>query len=123
MGILTAVRIKQLISEDYNENRQKHKIEYKIPIRVFSIPESNKQSFLEAAVRRCSSIWMFLKISQHRKTPVSESLFNTVTGLQACNFIKKRLHHWYFPMNSAKSLINNSFFYITPSVAASGLRE
>ena len=33
-----------------------------------------------------------------------ESLFNEVAGLQVCNFIKKRLQHWCFPMNIAKVL-------------------
>ena len=31
-----------------------------------------------------------------------ESLFNEITGLQACNFIKKRLQHRCFPMKFAK---------------------
>ena len=34
-----------------------------------------------------------------------ESLFNNVAGLQACNFIKKILQHWCFPMKFAKFLI------------------
>ena len=37
----------------------------------------------------------------HRKTSVLESLFNKVTGLQACNFTKKRLQHRRFPENIA----------------------
>ena len=40
----------------------------------------------------------------HRKTPVLESFFNNVGGLQACNFIKKILQHWCFPMKIAKFL-------------------
>ena len=41
----------------------------------------------------------------HRTTPMLESLFNTVEGLQACIFIKKRLHqHRYFPVNITKFL-------------------
>ena len=40
----------------------------------------------------------------HRKTPVLESLFNKVAGLQVCNFIKKRLQHRYFLLNIAKFL-------------------
>ena len=40
----------------------------------------------------------------HRKTPVLESLFNKVAGLQSCNFIKKRPQHMCFPMNIAKFL-------------------
>ena len=42
--------------------------------------------------QRCSVKKLFLKISQYsRETPVLESLFNKAAGLQACNFIKKRL--------------------------------
>ena len=40
----------------------------------------------------------------HRKTPVLESLFNKVSGRQACIFIKKRLQHRYFPVKFAKVL-------------------
>ena len=36
------------------------------------------------------------------KTPVLESLFNKVAGLDACIFIKKRKQHRYFPVNIAK---------------------
>ena len=35
---------------------------------------------------------------------MSESLFNKVAGLQACNFMKKRLQHSCFPVNTAKFL-------------------
>ena len=40
----------------------------------------------------------------HRETPVLDSLFNKVVGLQACNFIKKKLQQWCFPVNIAKFL-------------------
>ena len=40
----------------------------------------------------------------HRNTPVSESLFNKVVGLQACNFIKRRLQHKCFSVNIGKFL-------------------
>ena len=40
----------------------------------------------------------------YRKTSVSESFFGKVTGLQACNFIKKRLQHKVFPVDFAKFL-------------------
>ena len=33
-----------------------------------------------------------------------DSLFNNVACLQAYNFIKKRLQHWYFPVKFAKFL-------------------
>ena len=39
-----------------------------------------------------------------RKTPVLETLFNKIAGLQACNFIKKRLQYKCFCMNIAKFL-------------------
>ena len=55
--------------------------------------------------RRCSIKKLFLKISQYpQETPVLESLFKKVAGLQACNFIKKRSQHRCFPMNIAKLL-------------------
>ena len=34
-----------------------------------------------------------------------ESLFKNVAGLKACNFIKKRPQHRFFPVNVAKCLI------------------
>ena len=37
-----------------------------------------------------------------------ESLFNKVTGLQACNFTRKRLQHRCFPMNIAN--FKNTYF-------------
>ena len=37
-----------------------------------------------------------------------ESLFNKVTGLQACNFIEKRLQHRRFPGNIAN--FKNTYF-------------
>ena len=40
----------------------------------------------------------------HRKTPVLESPLNKVAGIQTCNFIKKRLKHRCFPVNTAKLL-------------------
>ena len=38
-----------------------------------------------------------------------ESLFNKVAGLNACNFIKKRLHYSYFPVKFAKFLRTPSY--------------
>ena len=40
----------------------------------------------------------------YRKTPVLESIFNNISGLQSCNFIKKRLQHRCFPIKFAKFL-------------------
>ena len=46
----------------------------------------------EAAVRRCSSKQLFLKISQcSQKAPVSESFYNKAGALKACIFIKKEI--------------------------------
>ena len=39
------------------------------------------------------------------KTPVLKSLFNNVTGMKTCNFIKKRLQRRCFSVNIAKCLI------------------
>ena len=57
---------------------------------------------LEAAVCRCSSKQVFLKIFAIFVAKHLQSLFNKVAGLTACNFIKKRLKHRYFPVNIAK---------------------
>ena len=46
------------------------------------------------------------------KTPVLESLFNKLAGLQACNFIKKRHQQRYFPVNFAK-ILRTPFSQIT----------
>ena len=42
------------------------------------------------------------------KTPVLESLFSELAGIHACNFIKKRHQHRFFPVNIAK-LFNGCF--------------
>ena len=44
--------------------------------------------------------WKFWNI--HRKTPMLKSLFNKVTVLRACDFIKKSLQHRCFPVIIAK---------------------
>ena len=46
---------------------------------------------------------LFLKISQYSHENICVgSLFNKITGLQGCNFIKKRLQQRCFPVNIAK---------------------
>ena len=40
----------------------------------------------------------------YRKTPVLEFFFDKALGLQAYNFIKKRIQHWCFPVNVAEFL-------------------
>ena len=40
----------------------------------------------------------------HRKTPALWLLFNSVAALKVCNFFKKRVQHYCFPVNIAKFL-------------------
>ena len=40
-------------------------------------------------------------------------LFNKVTGLKACNFVKKRLQHGFFPVNIAE-LLKKAFYRGSP---------
>ena len=42
------------------------------------------------------------------KIHVLESLFKKASGPQACNFIKKRLQHRYFPVNLARFFLQKS---------------
>ena len=53
-----------------------------------------------------------------KKISVLESFFNKVTGLMACNFIKKETSTQVFSCEYHK-MFENSFFYGTPPVAAS----
>ena len=63
--------------------------------------------------------WSSYKFSDIRKEiSVLESLFNKVTVLMACNFIKKETPTQVFSCKYHK-LFENSFFYGTPPVAAS----
>ena len=64
-----------------------------------------KQPFTDVLQNRCP----YKFCNNHRKRPVLESLFNKVPGLQACNFIKKRLQQRCFPVNIAKFLRTASF--------------
>ena len=57
--------------------------------------------YKKAVLKKCISI--------HRKTPVLESLYNQVTGLHACNFIKKKFQPRYFSVNIAKFLKTSIF--------------
>ena len=54
----------------------------------------------------------------HKKISVLESLFNKVTGLMVCNFIKKETQTQVFSYEYHK-MFEKSFFYGTPPVAAS----
>ena len=63
---------------------------------ITTIRSSRSQMSFEIGVLKTCNI--------HRKTPVLESLLSKVASLEACNFIKKRLHYRCFPVNIAKVL-------------------
>ena len=54
----------------------------------------------------------------HKKISVLESLFNKVTGLVSCNFIKKETPAQVFS-SKYHEMFEKSFLYGTPRVAAS----
>ena len=57
-----------------------------------------------AVIRSCS-VRFFEKLRNiHKNIPVLESLFNEVSGLETCNFIKIRLQERCFPVSFAKFL-------------------
>ena len=85
----------QSIMVSYNEQQRSPEFGQKQPLEAF-------------CKKRCFK--NFRKF--HRKTPVLESLFNNVAGLQACNFIKKRLQHCCFLMKFAKFLRTPILKYI-----------
>ena len=50
-----------------------------------------------------------LKSSQYSQENICVGVFfNKFIGLQACNFTKKRIEHWRFPVNTAK--FKNTYF-------------
>ena len=69
-----------------------------------------------ANVLQNRSSYKFLAI--RKKISVLESLFNKVTGLMPCNFIKKETPTQVLSCEYHK-MFENSFFYGTPPVAAS----
>ena len=52
------------------------------------------------------------------KQPFADVLQNRCCKPRACNFIKKRLQHWHFPLKFFE-IFKNIFFYRKPPVAAS----
>ena len=68
---------------------------------VISFPfHKQKQLFADVLQNRC--LWKFPNI--HRKSHVSESLFNKVTALRPATLLKKWLQHRCFPVNFATFL-------------------
>ena len=80
-------------------------------------------SFLMCGCCNASNNWQKQSFADavHRKTPVLESLFNKVAGLQASSIFKKRLRHRCFSVNYS-NFLKNTCFNKAPPVAASGLR-
>ena len=66
---------------------QSHRFLFRTPLKTRVKPQ--KQPLELFCKKRCSQ--KFCKF--HRETPLWKSLFNRVPGLQACNFIRERLHH------------------------------
>ena len=68
----------------------------------------NHRDFLDLFINchwRCSLKKSVLKnFANFTGKHLLESLFDNVAGLKACNFIKKRLQHWYFPIKFPKFL-------------------
>ena len=75
------------------------------------------QSFAIVFQKKCSRNFR----NTHRKTGVLQFLlvfFFFAASLQVCNFIKKRLQRWCFPVN-IMNFFKNTFFYRALPVAAS----
>ena len=71
----------------------------------WSSPWVNLTYFSEAATRGVLWKKLFIKIfATLTGKHLCWSLFNKVAGLQACNFIKKRLQHRRFPLVKVKFL-------------------
>ena len=77
-----------------------------LPIKI-TLP--TKAQKLPPEVLYEKTVLKILQYSQLCITPLLESLFNKVTGLQACNFIKRRLQHKCFHVKFAK-FFRASFF-------------
>ena len=62
-----------------------------------------------AVFRKSSANTGFWKIAQNsQEITVPEHLFNKVSGIGTCNFIKKRLQQRYVSVNFA--VVNNTYF-------------
>ena len=88
------------------------KTSFSLPM-LFVLVEKSQVKLSEAAVRRCSLIQMFLKISQcSQKTPVSESLSNKAGSLKACIFIKKEILTQVFSCEYCEIFVEHFLFII-----------
>ena len=88
-------------------------------VKDWSESEGEEQSKIckEGATEGVLKKRCFLKFYKfHRKKPLLESLFNKITGLKACNFIKKRFRLSCFPAKSAKFCYFEEHLKTTTSV-------
>ena len=103
-----------------SHNRWKFLFHQKFPLLSSDLKNAFTKHFLKmqpfpnVLQRRC--YYRFLDI--HKKMSVLESLFNKVTGLIACSFIKKETPTQVVSSEYHKKF-EKSFFYGTPLVAAS----
>ena len=88
---------------------------YRTPLENFFCVQ--RQSFADVPLNKYSE--KFRKFG--RKTPVVQSVFNKVAGLQAYNFVKKRLQHRCYLAKFAKFLrtlfFTEHLFTVTASVS------
>ena len=70
--------------------------------KKWSFPLRISSFFYSEVLSKKNCSWKLFNI--HRETPVLESLFKKVAGLQHCTFVKKRIQHNDFPVNIAKFL-------------------
>ena len=75
---------------------------YLILVIRFNFKKSNK--LRNTKVQKCCFGLSQECYKPYRKTPLPESLSLYSCRLPACNFIKKRLLHWCFPVNFVKFL-------------------
>ena len=87
--------------------KQKHMYQFEPEVKLLKRAVQVKEQVLEAIARRLK-LSVLKKFSKfHRKTSVSESLFNKVANLKICNCIKKRLQLKHFEICKYSK---NSFF-------------
>ena len=87
---INIIHIQKIKALDIKSNHYKWTFQNCLQKLMFSDVLQNRSSL------KCPNI--------HRKTPVLDSLFDKVAGLQTSNFIKKWLRHRCFPVNVANFL-------------------
>ena len=72
---------------------------------------SQEHLWTTASIVRSSRTQMIFKIGVFKISQYlwENTCINKVAGLKTCNFIKRRLQHWWFPVNIAKFLRKPTF--------------